>query len=172
VADQLIQLVQSKVRGFNARPLAFDDFLAACEREGIAVEIRPHLYDEELRRGSEPTIIVNAGLSEKYRTFVAFHSLAHWFAHPGHVHFYLGSPGWLSHVELEASTIGFLALAPHKNGPPYPRLTRAKNDGRQIEMFIEYPHAEPGKKIRWRRRRALLSRVDQTEFRWEEDSRT
>lgn len=166
MADAIIQLVQTKIPEYNTRPMAFDDFLSACERGGIAVEIRPALYDEELRRDPDPTIVLNAGLAGRYRTFMAFHSLAHWLVHPGHVGFYLGSPGWFSCIELEASTVGLLALAPYKMGPPYPRLVRAKNDGQQLDMFIEYPTAEPGKKVRWSRRRAVLSRVEQTAFRW------
>jgi hypothetical protein len=125
--DALLATLRQTIPGFCERTLTYEDFLAACKREGIAVEVRPYLFDEYLsRRGRRPRITINAGLAPLYKTFVAFHALGHWFAHPGDQEFYLGSPDWLHRVELEASTVGFLALSPWPNGPPYPHLERAR----------------------------------------------
>jgi hypothetical protein len=169
VIDQLITLVQTKVRYFGTRVLTFEDFLTAAAAEGIVVELKKHPVDEQLVRRPLAKIVLNAGLSERYRTFAGFHAFAHWLGHPGRAEFYLGSPGWLDAIELEASTIGFLAIAPHPTGAPYPRLVKAQNTGHQMEFFVEYPHAEPGRKLRWRRRRTVLARTEQTAFDWDAD---
>lgn len=138
--DQIIALVQEKIPGFGHEILRFDDFLAACDVDGIGVEIRAFGRDEQLRR-DQRRIVLNAGLAGSYRTFVGFHALAHWYAHPGQQDFYLGSPGWLDTIELEASTIGFLAIAPPREpGPPWPRLTRARCLPNQLELYAAYPN--------------------------------
>jgi hypothetical protein len=173
VSDQLIQLVQTRVRDFARRVMTFEDFLSAAAAERLAVELKHQEADEQLVRKPPAKITLNAGLSEKYRTFSAFHALAHWFGHPGHLDFYLGSPGWLGAIELEASMIGYLALAPHPQGPPYPRLVRAGLDAQQIEMefLVEYPVVEvlEGGRVRWRRRKTKLIRPGQAEFPWGEE---
>jgi hypothetical protein len=175
--DQLITLVQTKVRDFGARVLRFEDFLTAAAAEGIVVELRKHPVDEQLVRKPLAKIILNAGLSERYRTFAGFHAFAHWLGHPGHTDFYLGSPGWLDAIELEASTIGYLAIAPHPKGPPYPRLVAARLDDTQLEMgfqvedpyvvFAEDDASKVRPQIRWRRRHTRLVRAGQTAFDWE-----
>lgn len=174
MSDALIHLMQQKIPGFGLRVLTFEDFLATAAADRITVELKQHPRDEHLIRKPPAKIILNAGLSEKYRTFAGFHALAHWFAHPGHVEFYLGSPGWLDAVELEASAIGYLAIAPHPEGPPYPRLVRAGLDRQQLEMRfeVEYPEIETPGRVRWRQRRTRLVRAGQTEFQWQTPERT
>src|SRR5689334_305933 len=82
--DALLDTLRRAIPGFCERALTYDDFRAACKREGIVVEERAYLYDEYLsRRGRRPRITINAGLAPLYRTFVGFHALGHWFAHPG-----------------------------------------------------------------------------------------
>jgi hypothetical protein len=177
VIDQLITLVQEKVPAFGRRVLTFEDFLTTAAAEGIVVELKRHPVDEQLIRKPLAKIVLNAGLSERYRTFAGFHAFAHWLGHPGHTDFYLGSPGWLDAIELEASTIGYLAIAPHPKGPPYPKLVRARVDATQLEMefWIEYPYitlTQGGRtvrhEVRWRSQRRRLVRAGQTEFTWDE----
>ena len=143
--------------------MSFEDFLTICTTEEIAVELKRHPMDEQLVRKPLARIILNAGLSERYRTFAGFHALAHWFGHPGRQDFYLGSPGWLDAIELEASAVGYLALAPHA-GPPWPRLVRAAQSWDQLEFFVEYPEASADRKLQWRRRRTRLGRLAQLEL--------
>ena len=65
-------------------------------------------------------------------------------------------------------TIGYLAIAAHPTGPPYPRLVRAGLDQAQIEMefVVEYPviDTHQGGKVRWNRRTTRLVRPGQTTF--------
>jgi hypothetical protein len=158
MTEELIRLVQQKIPDFTRRVMTFEDVLAVCARENLSIELREHHLDEQLLRRPAAKIILNAGLSERYRTFAGFHALAHWYAHPGSPAFYLGSPGWLDQVELEASQIGFLALSP-ADGPPYPRLVRARVDPVQLEFWVEYPERQPGGRVRWRPRRTRLGRL-------------
>ena len=167
--DQLITMMQAKVPAFCRRVLTFEDFLEAAANEGVVIELKRHPSDEQIIRKPLAKIILNTGLSEKYRTFVGFHAFAHWVGHAAENNFYLGSPGWLDAVELEASAIGYLALAPHPQGPPYPRLVRAGLDRAQLEMRfdVEYPsRGLPDSKVSWRQRTTRLVRPGQTEFRW------
>ena len=167
-------MMQRRVHDFGRRVLTFEDFLAAADAEGIVVELRKHPLDEQLVRKPLAKIILNAGLSERYRTFAAFHALAHWLGHPGRTDFYLGSPGWLDAIEVEASTIGYLAIAPHPKGPPYPRLVRAGLDASQLEMRfdLEYPEIvlsgvrAVNRRVHWRKQQARLVRAGQTTFPW------
>lgn len=87
VIDQLIQLVQAKIPDFGRRVLTFEDFLTAAAAEGVVVELMRHPIDEQLVRKPPAMIVLNAGLSEKYRTFARFHALAHCFGHPGQTEF-------------------------------------------------------------------------------------
>jgi hypothetical protein len=136
---------------FARRRMTWGDFLDVCQRERIRVEVRPYLFDELLsRHGRWPRIIINAGLQEAYRIFVGFHALGHWVAHPGPREFYLGSPGWLDITELEASTIGYLALAPHPAGPPYPLLERAHVEDDAMLFWVRYPHRLPSGRWLWK----------------------
>ena len=173
--DQLIQLVQTKVPDFGRRVLTFEDFLAVCTAEEIHVELKRHPMDEQLLRKPLAKIILNAGLSERYRTFAGFHALAHWFGHPGRADFYLGSPGWLDTIELEASAIGYLAIAPPRRpGPPWPRLVRAEQAVEQLAFEVEYPEdfrvdevAGSIARKTWRRQRTMLRRLAQMDFPFE-----
>ena len=123
--NALLAVARREIPDFGARSLTYDDFLAVRRRQGIRVDVRPYLFDEYLsRRGPHPAITLNVGLGSLYTAFVGFHALAHWFCHPGDQEFYLGSPGGLEKTELEASTVGLLALAPRPHGPPWPRLAR------------------------------------------------
>jgi hypothetical protein len=137
--DALITAARAKIPGLCERPLTYADFLALCRRERLRVDVRPWLFDEQLnRRGPRPTITLAAGLATTYKTFLGFHALAHWFLHPGTEDAYLGSPGWLDAIELEASTIGMLALARHR-GPPYPIVRRAHLQGNEMLLWVMYP---------------------------------
>jgi hypothetical protein len=147
------------IPNFNTRPLAYADFLAVCGQLGILVEEKPYLFDEYLSRwGRRPKIIINAGLTPLYRAFVGFHALGHWVAHPGGRDFYLGSPGWLDKTELEASALGYLAVAPHPGGPPYPVLERAHIEGDMMLFWVNYPELQPTGRVVWRRRQTHLQR--------------
>jgi len=156
--DALLARAASALPGFGHRPLTYDDFLATCRAEGILVDVRASLFDEYLtHRGRRPRITLTVGLAPIYRTFVAFHALGHWLAHPGNQEFYLGSPGWLHRVELEASTIGFLALAPWP-GPPYLRLEKAYAEGDVMRFWVRYPRELPDGRVVWRTRKTVLQR--------------
>ncbi len=89
-------------------------------------------------------------------------------AHPGDQEFYLGSPGWLHRVELEASTVGFLALSPWPKGPPYPHLERAFSEGDEMRFWVRYPPQLRGDgTMSARTRRTVIRRyVDQLAFEW------
>src|SRR5262249_28553374 len=138
--DALLATVRRAVPGFTERALTYDDFLACCRIQGIIVETRPYVFDESLsRRGHDARITVNSGLTPLYRTFVGFHALGHWFGHPGDREYSLGNPGWLRPTELEASTVGFLALSPWPDGPPYPRLEKAYAEGDAMQFWVQYP---------------------------------
>jgi hypothetical protein len=138
--DTLVNTVRRAVPGFTERALTYEDFLACCRMQGIIVETRPDPFDEYLsRRGRCSRITLNTGLTPLYKTFLGFHALGHWFGHPGDQEFHLGSPGWLHHTELEASTVGFLALSPWPDGPPYPRLEKAYAEGDEMQFWVQYP---------------------------------
>lgn len=166
--EHIVEMIRQRIPDFTERAMTFDDFLGACGLDGVGVEVREYHLDEQLRREPTPRIVLNARLAPAYRVFVAFHALAHWLGHPGRQEFYLGSPGWLDTVELEASNIGLLALSAHK-GPPYPRLAKAVIRAEQLELWVDYPRVvldtEPGgrpkRRYDWRRRRTYLTRVEQ-----------
>lgn len=176
----LVELVRSRCPAFTERAMTFEDFLTVCEGEQIVVELKRHPLDEQLIRRPPAKIVLNAGLSERYRTFAGFHALAHWLGHPAPQSFYLGSPGWLDSIELEASQIGLLALMPSR--PPYPRLERARMTQQEIMFWIEEPRTPPERALgdvvemrngrpRPRTRSARpkplrLGRLAQTEFQW------
>lgn len=162
--DRLITAMQRFVPDFLRRRLTYADFLNACRRASIRVAVQPYLFDEYLSRWGRSRIILNAGLAEPYRTFVGFHALGHWVAHPGPREFYLGSPGWLDKTELEASTLGYLAIAPVP-GPPYPILEQAHVEGELMHFWVQYPERQPGRRITWTRRHTVLRRhLDQLAF--------
>jgi hypothetical protein len=171
------------VPDFAHRRMTYGDFLDACVRERITVDVRPYLFDEYLTRHRRPRIILNAGLSEPYRVFVAFHALGHWVAHPGPREFYLGSPGWLDITEIEASTLGLLAVQPWPTGPPYPLLERAHVEDDAMLLWVTYPERLASGATHWRERPIRGARyvspthfgrtpirlrrfVDQLEFDW------
>src|SRR5262245_28356466 len=84
---------------------------------------------------------------------------------PTATEFYLGSPGWLHRIELEASTVGF---SPWPNGPPYPHLERAFAEGDEMRFWIRFPPAlRADGTISARARCTVIRRyVDQLEFEW------
>jgi hypothetical protein len=143
---------------FARRRMTYADLLEVCRREGIVVDERPSLFDEMLtRHGRRPRIILNAWLSEPYKIFAGFHALGHWVCHPGPREFYLGSPGWLDATELEASTIGYLAIDPYP-GPPYPLLLRAEVRNDAMCFWVEYPERQANGRVVWRPPRILGTR--------------
>src|SRR5262245_9667428 len=109
----LVAHVRRLIPDFCQRPMTFEDFLGACATENIDVQIREYIFDGYTSRRWKPIrITLNRGLAPTYRTFVAFHELAHYVGHPHDQAFYLQTPGLLARIEREAHTIGFLALHP------------------------------------------------------------
>src|SRR5262249_3274603 len=152
--EAFLAIVRHAIPGFAERPLTYDDFVACCRAEGIVVEVRPSRFDQRLsRRGRRPRITLNAGLTPLYKRFVAFHALGHWCGRPGNQELCLGSPGWLNEVELEASTVGFLAIAPWPHKTPYPRLLQAFAEGDEMQFWVRYPKRQPGGRVQWRTRK-------------------
>ena len=166
--DAHVAIARREIPGFGQRQLIYADFLACARAQGITVDVRPYLFDEYLsRRGRHPRITLTVGLAPLYKAFVAFHALGHWFGHPGDQEFYLGSPGWLHTIELEASTIGYLALAPWPGGPPYPRLEKAHTEGGEMRFWVRYPQVQPDGHVTWRMQRTVIQRhLEQLEFEW------
>lgn len=98
---------------------------------------------------------------------MGFQALAHWIWRPGDQEDHHGSFGWRHRMEVEASTVGFLALAPWQAGPPYPGLSRAHIDGDVTRFWVRYPSREPGGTVRWTTKAAELQRfARQLEFEW------
>jgi hypothetical protein len=71
-------------------------------------------------------------------------------------------------IELEASTVGFLAISPWPNGPPYPQLERAFAEGDEMRFWVRFPPQLRGDgTVSARTRRTVIRRyVDQLEFEW------
>jgi hypothetical protein len=162
--DVAIAAIRRRLPDFTRRAMTFEDFLVIAAHEQLTVEVKPYPMDEHLVRRPLARIVLNAGLAERYRTFMGFHALGHWFLHPATQEFYLKSPGWLDRVELEASAIGYLALAPYRDGPPWPRLVKAVRTELQMDFFVEYPEQIPGRKLRWKPRRSTLVRLHQMDL--------
>ena len=103
-----------------------------------------------------------------YRTFVGFHALA--LVRPSRNRSSIpGSPGWLHRIELERSTVGFLAISPWPNGQVLPTAgTRAFAEGDEMRFWIRFPpQLRAGGTVSARTRRTVIPRYgDQLEFEW------
>jgi hypothetical protein len=160
----LVLAMRRLVHDFGQRRLTYDDFLAVCAREGIDHHEHDVGPDERLLRGDlRPRISLRRGLAPRYRTFVAWHALGHYVLHPGPSTYYF-ERGWLDAVEAEASTVGYLALAPWPAGPPYPELRGVRCDEAQLVFHVAYPDQldEDGFTQGWRVFRTVLTRTIDT----------
>jgi hypothetical protein len=137
--EDLVTALRRLVPDFGRRRLTYDDFLTVCHREGIDITERDDGPDERILRGDiRPRISLRRGLAEDYRTFVAWHALGHYVLHPGPSTYYF-ERGWLDAIEVEASSVGMLALLPWPDGPPFPELRRAWVDDDRLALRVAYP---------------------------------
>jgi hypothetical protein len=146
--------------------MRYADFAKACDREGLALRplAKGHIYDGLLStHGGPPAIrLRRVDLAEPYRTFVAFHELAHWVAHPHDQGANL-ERGVLGYVEREAMSIGYLALRPHRWGPPWPLVETASPSAGRFRVTAAEP--APGVPyLAWPRRRLALRQYGEREL--------
>jgi hypothetical protein len=165
ILPALVASVAALCPGFGQRRMTFEDFLAVCGRQGIAVTVRPEpLVDGQLNRRPWPRVTLRAGLVERFRIFAAFHELAHSVGHPRTTDAYLalGRRTRYDHqrqVELEAHTIGLLAVEPPAPGRPPLRVECWEHD-RDGWAFDVREAEETGGRVARRSRRIVLRRLE------------
>ena len=159
ILGAIVQGMQELIPGFGVRRMRYEDFLRTCEREGIKLRLVEGRYpwDGTLSAGVAPPLIrLRGDLADPYRTFVAFHELAHWVAHPRTMDQSI-EDGTLGYVEREAMGIGYLALRPHRGGPPWPLVESTNSWERKGWCLVTAAEPEPGQPyLTWKRRKLRL----------------
>lgn len=149
----IIQAVQRVWPDFNRRALTWADFEAVCRREAIDVSEHDDGPDGRTLRGGPPRISLRRGLTETYRTFVAWHELGHWVLHP-HGSTYYFERHELDQVEpKEATFVAGLAVRPWASPPAVTTLAqRLSGDWRHAPISTVWLGAA-GRRRRYRFRR-------------------
>jgi hypothetical protein len=95
--------------------VSWRDAMAIAEREGILVHfVRLSTHGRLLRVGGTPVLQLQRGLSEKSRTIVALHELAHfWRDDPGEPCYYSGTDSQDSREEF-ADVFAWYVTTPHR----------------------------------------------------------
>jgi hypothetical protein len=124
----IVVAVRRICAAYNRRPLTYADFLAVCQREGIDVSEHDQGPEARLLRADlRPRVSLRRGLTDTYRTFVAWHELGHWVLHP-HASTYYFERHELDRVEQEANFVGALAVRPWPRPPAVATLTTRLSD--------------------------------------------
>jgi hypothetical protein len=133
----IVRAVSRVEPAFNRRPLTWADFLDLCQRQSINVTEHEHGPDgRTFRPDVRGRISLRRGLTETYRTFVAWHEIGHWVLHP-HGSSYYFERQELDLVEQEATYVACLSVQPWGNPPAVTTLTtRLSGDWRKLPLPI------------------------------------
>ncbi len=75
-------VIRKKVPSWNRRELNIEDFYALCDKEGVLVsEAQSAQKGEYLVVDRQAYIVLESGLKEDLKTWVALHELGHHFLH-------------------------------------------------------------------------------------------
>jgi hypothetical protein len=139
--DTIVRGVQRLIPTFGRRRMTLRQALDAFRREGVTVETSlTCLADGQLQRAGRLRVVLRQNLAREAALYTVFHELGHWVAHPFD-QWAAVDTGTSYEVELEASSIGYLALVPHVAGPPYPILVRTKGWTDDGWYLLESRHA-------------------------------